>query len=120
VLGNRQLRSNRLDHLPSRGKDAQCRPGTGINNRLPVHEYLELAIGSTNQLYLSLQFAPQSRRHTDGVYSGHSIRTVVHLDSCHVAFLLPISGVRVGRIVPDSAPRCPPNAETHQLLSEEV
>jgi hypothetical protein len=89
LLDNRKLRSNRLGHFPPRWKDAQCRPGASIDNRLPVHKYLELAIGSMDQLNLNLQFAPQSRRHTDGVQCGHSISTVAHLDLRHIASLLP-------------------------------
>ncbi len=63
-----------------------------------------------DQLNLSLQFAPQSRRHTDGVKSGHSIRTIAHLDSRHIASFPPTC---IGRIVPISAKGPLPSVAAH-------
>jgi hypothetical protein len=107
ALRGAQSRPNGLDHFRPRWQYAQSGPGPTVNDCLAVDKYLELPVRSTNQLDLGIEFAPQSRRHTDGVQSGHSIRAGANLNSGHPT-LRSGSGSVAGHRTPP-APACPPN-----------
>ena len=92
-LSSTQLRPHRLDYLRRRRKNAQYGPGASVDDRLSVDEYSELPVGTTDQLDLSVEFAPQSRRHTDGVQPGHSNRAGADLNSGHGSAPFPMHGV---------------------------
>lgn len=78
-----QLRPNRLDHLVARREDTKGGQRPAIEDWLAIEQYLELAVGSSHHLDLCVKFAPQFRRHTDGVQPGHSVGARPDLDSSH-------------------------------------
>ena len=109
ALSGAQSRPNGLDYLRPRRQYAQSGPGPTVNHCLAVDKYLELPVRSTDQLDRGLEFAPQSRRHTDGVQPGHSIRARANLNSGHAILRSGDIRSRCPSSYALSAPACPPN-----------
>jgi len=83
-----QTLANSLNHLLSRWQHPQHRESASVDHCLSVNKDFELAIVAANHLNISVQFAAQARRHTDGVQTGNSIHTVTNCYSGHVPVLL--------------------------------
>ena len=98
ALSGAQSRPNCLDYLRPRRQYAQSGPGPTVNDCLAVDEYLELPVRSADQLDLRIEFAPQSRRHTDGVQSGHSVCAGADFDSSHASPCRPNDAAMVRRL----------------------
>ena len=64
-------------------KDAQDSQCTRINYSFPIDQYLELSITPVDRVDVRLQLPTKTRRHTDGVQPGDSIRAIPDGDTSH-------------------------------------
>ena len=64
-------------------KDAQDSQCTRINYSFPIDQYLELSITPVDRVDVRLQLPTKTRRHTDGVQPGDSVRAIPDGDTSH-------------------------------------
>ena len=69
-----------IDDRSPRGQYAESRERPAIDDGCSIDDYLEFAVVSMNHVHLDLQRTPNERRHTDGMESRDSKRTVT---DCH-------------------------------------
>lgn len=74
-----------LDNLAGGWHQTQSGKNPAIDDGLAIDEDLVLSVSAVDRLDVDLQFSPQLRRHTDGVETGQSIRTIANDNSCHLS-----------------------------------
>ena len=61
------------EHLVRRRKDTQDGESAALKHRPAVDIHSELPVRATHHVYLNFEFAPDSRRHTGSMQTGHSV-----------------------------------------------
>jgi len=87
-LLRREAGANSLDNLSSGRHDAECGENSTVDDGLTVHEHFVLAIGAVLHLDIDPKVTSQLRRHTGGVQTGQSIRTITNDNPGHFELLL--------------------------------
>ena len=77
-----------LDDFSPRGQHPEGRECTAIDDDCTIDEHRELAVASTNHVHIDLQRTSDERRHTDGMESRDSKRTVTDRHSGHCRLLV--------------------------------
>jgi len=77
-------RPDGLDHFLSRRHDPQRDERAAVDDDVVVDEDLEFAVAPFHQIDIGLELTAKTRRHTDGVDAGDSIRAVADGDASHV------------------------------------
>ena len=71
-----ELRLHSIDHSSAGWEDTKCRERPGVNDSLAVDQHLEFSVPSLDHFDVGSQFTTKTRRHPDGVQTGHSIGAI--------------------------------------------
>ena len=82
------MRTHAIDDRSPRGQYAESRESPAIDDGCSIDNYLEFAVMSMNHVHIDLQRTPNERRHTDGMESRNSKRTVTDRHSGHGCLLV--------------------------------